>query len=70
MSDLLKDWLQELLQSSKARVFVSAKNIIFEVFLSNLVFIGIESEIQRERIWVEGKGIITIFYTCGWDGDI
>jgi hypothetical protein len=34
------------------------------------VFIGIYSEIQWERLWVEGKGKITRFYTCGWDGEI
>jgi len=32
------------------------KDISFESFVSDLLFIGIDSEIQSEGVWVEGKG--------------
>ena len=32
------------------------KDISIESFLGNLLFIGIDSEMQREGVWVEGKG--------------
>ena len=35
---------------------VSVKDISFESFVSDLLFIGIDSEIQSEGVWVEGKG--------------
>ena len=35
---------------------VSVKDISIESFLGNLLFIGIDSEMQREGVRVEGKG--------------
>jgi len=32
------------------------KDISFESFVSGLLYIGIGSEIEREGVWVEGKG--------------
>jgi hypothetical protein len=46
------------------------KDISFESFLSNLFFIGIDSEIQREGSCVEGKETIMRCDTCGWNGDV
>jgi len=36
-------------------VSVSVEDISLESFLGDLLFIGIDSEIQREGVWVEGK---------------
>jgi len=36
-------------------VSVSVKDISLQSFVSNLLFIGIDSEIQREGWWVKGK---------------
>ena len=42
--------------------------------MSGLLFIGIESEIQREGVCVEGKDTLLSDImrcdTCGWDGDV
>jgi hypothetical protein len=50
------------------------KDSSFESFLGNLLFIGIDSEVQREGVWVEGKekGLSDIVRCdkCGWDGDV
>jgi len=48
---------------------VSVKGIGIESFVSGLLFIGIDSEIQREGVWVEGKETMRCD-TCGWDGDV
>jgi hypothetical protein len=45
------------------------KDIRLESFLSDLLFIVIENEIQRAGFWAEGKGIMRCD-TCGWDGEI
>ena len=47
------------------------KEIRLESFLSDLLLIGIDSEVQSDGVWVEGKetqqsGIMR----CGWDGDV
>ena len=49
---------------------VSVNDISIESFMSNLLFIGIESEIQREGVWVEGKETKMRCDTCGWDDDV
>jgi hypothetical protein len=51
-------------------VSVSVKDINFESFLSNLLFIGVYSEIQSEGCWVEGKETIMECDTYGWNGDV
>jgi hypothetical protein len=42
------------------------KDISLESFLSNLLSIGIDSEIQREGGCIEGKEAIMRSDTCGW----
>ena len=49
---------------------VIVKGISIWSFLSKLLFIGIESELQREGVWVEGKETKMRCDTCGWDGDV
>jgi len=50
------------------------KDISIESFLSNLLFIGIDSEMQREGVWVEGKGTgLSGKMRCdrwSWDGNV
>jgi hypothetical protein len=50
-------------------VCVSVKDISLEGFLSNLMFIVIESEIESEGLWVEGKETVRCV-TCGWIGGV
>ena len=53
-----------------ASVSVSVKDVRIESFLSNLLFGGIDSELQTEGFWVEGKETIMRCDKCGWDGDV
>jgi hypothetical protein len=50
------------------------KDISLESFVSDLLIIGIDSEIQKEEMWVEGTETklsdIMKFDMCGWDGDV
>jgi hypothetical protein len=50
------------------------KDIGIESFLCNLEFIGIDSEKQREGMWLEAKGAglsdRVRCETCGWDGEV
>jgi hypothetical protein len=46
------------------------KDISLERFLSNLLFIGVYSEIQREGWCAEGKEIIMSCDRYGWNGDV
>ena len=46
----------------------SVKDISFESFLSDLLFIGIYCELQRDGLWVEGKET-AVRYNGGWDGE-
>ena len=45
------------------------KGIGIESFVSGLLFIGIDSEIQKKELWVEGKETMRCD-KCGWDGDV
>jgi hypothetical protein len=45
------------------------KDISLESFVSDLLFIGIQREIQRECVWAEGKGTVSCD-TCDWDGEV
>ena len=53
---------------------VSEKDIGLERFPSDLLFIGIDSEIQREGVWVEGQETqLSDIMRCdrfGWDGNV
>jgi hypothetical protein len=55
-------------------VSVSVKDSRFGSFLSNLLFLGIDSEVQREGVCVEGTGTklldIMRCETCDWDVDV
>jgi hypothetical protein len=46
------------------------KNISLESGVSNLLFTGVYSEIQREGFWVERKEKIKRCIKCDWDGVI
>jgi hypothetical protein len=46
------------------------KDISIESFVSKLLFIEIDSEIQSEGVWVEGKQTVMRCDTLGWDGDV
>jgi hypothetical protein len=48
---------------------VSVKGISLESFVSDLLFFGIVSEIQREGLWAEGKETMSCD-TCGLNGDV
>jgi hypothetical protein len=48
---------------------VSVKGISLERFVSDLLFVGIESDIQSEGVWVEGKETMRC-NTCGSNGDV
>jgi hypothetical protein len=37
------------------------------VFVSDWLFVGVEKEIQREGVLVEGKETVI---DCGWNGDV
>jgi len=55
-------------------VSVRVNDISMESFLCYLLFMGIESELQREGVWVEGKetgqsGIVRCVIR-DWDGDV
>jgi len=65
----VKVWLLEKLQCSTVRVSVCVKGIGIESFVSGLLFIGIDSEIQKKELWVEGKETMRCD-KCGWDGDV
>ena len=46
-------------------VSVGVKDISFESFLSDLLFIGIYCELQREGVWVEGKETAVRYNVAG-----
>jgi hypothetical protein len=37
------------------------------VFVSDWLFVGVENEIQREGVLLEGKETVNV---CGWNGDV
>ena len=49
---------------------VSVKDISIKSFVSNLLFIGIETEMKGDGVWVEEKETIMRCDKCGWDGDV
>jgi len=55
-------------------VSVSVKVISIESVVSGLLFIGTDSTIWREGLWVEGEETqlsdIMGCETCGWDSDV
>jgi predicted sulfurtransferase len=50
-------------------VTVTVKGIRLESFVSDLLFIGFDNEIQREGVLVKWKETVRCD-TCGWDGDV
>jgi hypothetical protein len=54
-SQLVEVWLLHYLQCSTAFVSVSVKDIRIESFVSGLLFVEIDSEIQKEG-WCRGEG--------------
>ena len=50
------------------------KDISFDSFMRYMLIIGIEREIQKGEVWVEGTETKLSdkmrFDTCGWDGDV
>ena len=53
-----------------ASVSVSVNDVRIESFLSNLLFSGIDSELQTEGFSVEGKESIMRCEKCGCVGDV
>ena len=48
---------------------MSVKGIGIESFVSGLLFIGIDIELQKKEVWVEGKEKMR-YDKCGWNGDV